>query len=283
MPWKSRWSWPRFVNTATAKCVPTTRSSARAWEETSMATARAPDARAVAPAPPAGRAPRVSSGCPTTCPAPEHGQPAPDSTAPQQVGDGGLAVGAGDADHRERRSTGRPRRWRRPRPWPRRASDTSICGTSRPSRCSTSSATAPRATASPAKACPSTCWPGTQQNRLPVRGAPRVVDDPADLGVGLAAGACVHDDGRAEAAVELLRQLPEPHRPPRRRLVTHCRPPVATGRPAEPRPAAGARGAGGGRGRRRTGGAAGGRAAPGGGRRRGGRRGWRGGDSWSSW
>ena len=39
-PWKSRWSRVRFVKTATSKRQPSTRSSASAWEETSIAAAR---------------------------------------------------------------------------------------------------------------------------------------------------------------------------------------------------------------------------------------------------
>ena len=38
VPWRSRWSWLRFVNTATSKLSPATLSKAREWEETSITT-----------------------------------------------------------------------------------------------------------------------------------------------------------------------------------------------------------------------------------------------------
>ena len=42
VPWKSRWSDVRFVNTATSKSTQSTRPCARAWLETSIAVAVAP-------------------------------------------------------------------------------------------------------------------------------------------------------------------------------------------------------------------------------------------------
>ena len=36
--WKSRWSWVRLVKMPTAKWMPYTRSSTRAWEEASITT-----------------------------------------------------------------------------------------------------------------------------------------------------------------------------------------------------------------------------------------------------
>ena len=43
--WKSRWSWERFVNTATSQWMASARASASACEETSMTTAASPASR----------------------------------------------------------------------------------------------------------------------------------------------------------------------------------------------------------------------------------------------
>ena len=42
VPWWSRWSCDRLVNTTTEKCTASTRCWSRAWDDTSMATALLP-------------------------------------------------------------------------------------------------------------------------------------------------------------------------------------------------------------------------------------------------
>ena len=79
----------------------------------------------------------------------------------------GLAVGAGDPGdaQRRRRIAVEARRGDAPSPPARRSTTTS--GTPSPSGRCTTSAAAPRATASGAKSCPSRVKPGTQKNRVP--------------------------------------------------------------------------------------------------------------------
>ncbi len=68
--WKSRWSWERLRKAATAKRVPSTRPSRRAWLETSAATARAPSDRMTASSAwksgASGVVSRLASGRPAT-------------------------------------------------------------------------------------------------------------------------------------------------------------------------------------------------------------------------
>ena len=74
VPWKSRWSWLRFVNPATANRVPSTRCCARAWDDTSIATA-APGAGEARPAGPGARAPRGWCAARTACRSPRSAGP----------------------------------------------------------------------------------------------------------------------------------------------------------------------------------------------------------------
>ena len=76
VPWKSRWSWPRLVNTATAKRVASARCCSRACDDTSMATALA---AFVAEARPARACSSGASGVvctPVSVPSTPHGKPA---------------------------------------------------------------------------------------------------------------------------------------------------------------------------------------------------------------
>ena len=75
--WKSRWSRVRFVNTPAANRVPSTRRSARAWDDTSMTAAPAGIDSPSREAWPASRAPRAwfswpralhRQGCTSPCP-----------------------------------------------------------------------------------------------------------------------------------------------------------------------------------------------------------------------
>ena len=156
--WKSRWSWLRFVNAATAKRTPSTRRSSSACEETSIAHAASPAssiARNVAWRSIASGVVRTAgrSSPPTTDvtpPSRPHGRPAASSSCrtrwvvvvfplvPVIPTTGSVAVGS---------------------PWKRaaaraiaaRTSATSTSGTPSPSGRVTTSAAAPRATASGAK------------------------------------------------------------------------------------------------------------------------------------
>ncbi|GAA3306262.1 hypothetical protein GCM10020295_62010 [Streptomyces cinereospinus] len=103
--WNSMCSGLRLVNTATSKTQPSTRPRTSAWLETSMATASTPRSRITANS--AWRS--VASGVVrsdlirsspirvSTVPISPAGRPCP-QTALDEIGGGGLAGGAGDAD-----------------------------------------------------------------------------------------------------------------------------------------------------------------------------------------
>ena len=97
VPWWSRWSRLRLVNAATSKTMPSTRCWARAWEETSRATAPRPSSRNSA----SRRWRSGTRGGPLAAKGAD--QPGPDAglleNGLDQMDDGGLAVGAGDPHH----------------------------------------------------------------------------------------------------------------------------------------------------------------------------------------
>ena len=157
VPWKSRWSWLRLVNTATAKRVAVDPVLARACDDTSIATARRPSSRN-------GRQPAWRSGAsgvvrdPVSVPITPVGRPAasrieasrwvtvvlpfvPVTPTTASAGRGVTVERGGDGRHRRAR-VGHDH-----------------LGTSRSSGCSTSSAVAPAATAAAAKWWPSACSP----------------------------------------------------------------------------------------------------------------------------
>ena len=172
--WKSRWSCVRLVNTAAATWIPSARRSSSACEEISIAHARSPASSMAANV----RWRSIASGvvrttsCSTppitdlTVPSSPHGRPAASSSertrnavvvlplVPVIPATGSEAVGS---------------------PWKRaaataiveRTSSTCTSGTPSPSGRATTSAAAPRATASGAKSWPSRVKPGTQKNRNP--------------------------------------------------------------------------------------------------------------------
>ena len=109
--WKSRWSWLRFVNAATAKWIPSTRRSSSACEETSIAQARSPASsiaaerrlevdrlrrRAHRGRAPRRRRPRV------TPPSRPHGRPGRLEQVADEVRRRRLAARAGDPDDGQR-------------------------------------------------------------------------------------------------------------------------------------------------------------------------------------
>ena len=172
--WKSRWSWLRLVNTEAVQWIPSARRSSSACEEISIAHATSPAssisrnvrwrsiasgvvrstarprrrrstspcraARSASPPPRASRASATPSSSCRSSPYPDHAQ----------LG-GRVAVEA-----RRRRCA-----------IAARMSSTWTSGTPSPSGRQTTSAAAPRATASGAKSWPSRVKPGTQKNSVP--------------------------------------------------------------------------------------------------------------------
>ena len=85
----------------------------------------------------------------------------------EEVGDGGLAVGAGDADHRRATPTGRPHTAAASGPMAAAHRGRPAARARRGRAALDSRAAAPGPTAPAAKSWPSTVAPGTQQNRVP--------------------------------------------------------------------------------------------------------------------
>ncbi len=174
MPWKSRWSCVRFVNTAAAKWMASARWSSSACEETSITQARSPASsiarnvrcRSIA----SGVVRTTSCSSPpitlVTVPSSPVGRPPSSSSArtrnavvvfplvPVIPTVWSEAVGS----PKKRAATGAIAA---------RAEDTRTSGTPRPNVRSTTSATAPRSIAAGAKSWPSRVNPGTQKNSVP--------------------------------------------------------------------------------------------------------------------
>ncbi len=165
MWWKSRWSRPRLVNTATAKRVASTRCMARACDDTSIETARRPSSRNAASR-------SWSSGAsgvvwdPESVPMTPVGQPAASSTAASRWVTVVLPF-VPVTPTTARLAEGSPKNAAASGAIATRVSSTITWATSRPSDRSTSSAVAPLATAAAAKSCPSTRSPRRQQNSVP--------------------------------------------------------------------------------------------------------------------
>ena len=174
VPWKSRWSCVRFVKTSTRKRVPARRPCALPIDVASIAHERSPASsisrsrrwRSIASgvfrpigrsSPPTTRRMFVSSAGPAAGRLEDR---------VQQERGRRLAVRAGDGGDLEL-SDGRPKNSAAAGPIASRTLGTTSCGTSRSSRRSTTSATAPRSTACAARSWPSTVRPGMQKKSAP--------------------------------------------------------------------------------------------------------------------
>jgi len=173
-PWKSRWSWLRFVNTSTANRTRSSRCSSDACDDASIAHERSPASSISRNV----RCRSIASGVVRRTP--RRSPPTRASTVPRRPGRRPAA--ARIAYKRNdvvvlplvpvtpatcSSSVGRPKNASAPTAIAARASGTTICGTATASGRSTTRPTAPFATACGAKSCPSTRAPGTQKNRAP--------------------------------------------------------------------------------------------------------------------
>ena len=180
--WKSRWSCERLVKAPTAKRVPATRPSASAWLDTSIATSVTPSSsitansacrsgasgvvNALGRAAPAMRVPTVPTS-PVV-------RPAAARPGLEQVRDGGLAAGPGDAEDPQALPWGRRRRSRRRCRAPPAAAGAparalrAARARSRPVG-SVRTATAPAERACPTKSAPWARAPGRAAKRSPGR------------------------------------------------------------------------------------------------------------------
>ena len=182
----------RLVNTAAATWIPSARRSSSACEEISIAHAASPASsisrnvrwRSIASGVVRTTARSSPPTTDLTVPSrPEEHARALEQRAREERGRR-LAVGAGDPGdaQRRRRVAVEARRGARHRGAHVRRPRTS--GTPRPSGRCTTSATAPRATASGAKSCPSRVKPGTQKNSVPGADEPVVERQARDDHVG---------------------------------------------------------------------------------------------------
>ena len=167
VPWWSRWSRLRLVNAATSKTIPSTRCCVRAWEDTSMATARRPPATIPASVrcrSGASGVVRAPPSVPTT-PVVRPSASRTDRTSCVTVVLPLVPVTATDSSAR----AGCPQKAAATHAMAGRTppTGTRTWVTPRSSKCSHRSDAAPRSTASAACACPSVVWPGTQQNSAP--------------------------------------------------------------------------------------------------------------------
>ena len=182
----------RFVKIAAAQWIASARPSASAWLETSMTQCVSPASRIAANA--ACRS--IASGVVRSdlvLDAPDDGLHGPEQPGrlargleqrAHEVGARRLAVGPGDADRLAASRSGRRGSARRRAPSPPRTSSTTTSGTPSASGWSTTSATAPRATASAAKSCPSRVNPRTQKKSRAGLDAAVVERERGDLDVG---------------------------------------------------------------------------------------------------
>ena len=172
--WKSRWSWVRFVNSATAQWIAAARCSSSACEETSITQAASPPARICANS----RWRSIASGVVRTT-----GRSSPPTTE-VTVPISPVRIPPASSRSRTRKAVvvlplvpviPTVRSAAVGSPWKRaaaaamatRTSPTTTCGTGRSSSWVTTRPAAPRATASGAKSWPSRVKPGTQKNSVP--------------------------------------------------------------------------------------------------------------------
>ena len=227
--WKSRWSCERLVKAPTAKRVPATRPSASAWLDTSIATSVTPSSQhhreqrlqvgGLGGGERAGQRARRRCGCRRCRPARWCARPRPARL--EQVRDGGLAAGPGDAEHAAGAAWGRRRRCaaavpstarglrvhqhgQRPRRGPR----------SRPGGVGEDGDGAAAERASPAKSAPCARAPGRAANRSPGRtSAARSVTPVTDRGRRVDRGDERAVDGGGEDVQVDASRGPGPRRP----------------------------------------------------------------------
>ena len=133
---------------------PATRCSASACDDTSIATASTPRVATLARAGAAARAPRAWCARPTSVPSTSADRPAARSTVADQVRRGGLAVRAGDADHRHRVAGMVEHGRGQPAGRGARVGRDDLCRRAASSSWSTSSAVAPASTAAAREVVP---------------------------------------------------------------------------------------------------------------------------------
>ena len=173
-PWKSRWSWLRFVKTSAEKRTRSSRCSSDACDDASIAHERSPASSISRKI----RCRSIASGVVRTTP--RRSPPTRASTVPSRPGRRPAAARMAKSRNdvvvfplvpvtptTSSSSVGRPKNSSAATAIAARALGTTTCGTGRSSGRSTTSATAPRSTASGAKSCPSARAPGTQKNSDP--------------------------------------------------------------------------------------------------------------------
>ncbi len=173
-PWKSRWSWLRFVKTSAAKRTQSSRRSADACDDASIAHERSPASSISRNS----RCRSIASGV-VRC-TPRRSPPTRASTVP--ISPGRRPAAARIAKSRNdvvvfplvpvtpttsSSRVGSPKKTSAAGAIAARASRTTSCGTGTSSTRSTTRATAPFETASRAKSCPSAREPGTQKKSAP--------------------------------------------------------------------------------------------------------------------
>jgi hypothetical protein len=163
-----------LVNAATAKWIPSTRRSSKAWEDTSIAHAQSPPssiARKVACRSIASGVVRTtgrSSPATTEVTVPSSPQGHPTASSSWRMRNVVVVLPLVPVTPiTGRRAVGSPWNAAAARAITARTSSTSTSGTPSPSGRATTSPAAPRATASGAKSCPSRVKPGTQKNSVP--------------------------------------------------------------------------------------------------------------------
>ena len=174
VPWKSRWSWVRFVKTSASKRTRSSRCSTEACEDASSATLRSPASSISRNV----RCRSIASGVVRTT-----GRTSPPirlSTVPSRPGRRPAAVRIACSRYAvvvlpfvpvtpatSSSRVGSPKKTSAAVAIAARDDGTTSCGTSGSTARSTTRTAAPCSTASAAKSCPSACSPGTQKNAAP--------------------------------------------------------------------------------------------------------------------